>query len=137
MSVEPSKEYAPTKAYAADGTDLGTFQSPFLAKARKEEVAIQAAKAVASQSGYTACACRDCMDTTVSSDVTKPELCAECTEAGCEPYPVALASIDHLVTPASVFECQRADAYGDDPERSCGCGAQGVHGVDHGDYPDA
>jgi hypothetical protein len=40
----PSKEYQPTEAHAEDGTYLGTFQSPFLAKVREEEVAIRAAK---------------------------------------------------------------------------------------------
>lgn len=34
-------------------------------------------------SGYTQCPC--CGDDTVSSDVTKPELCELCEEAGCEP----------------------------------------------------
>lgn len=47
------------------------------------------------QSGYTPCACRDCMDATVSSDMRKPELCSECAQAGCADY----------------VECQREDAY--------------------------
>lgn len=64
------------------------------------------------QSGYTHCACRDCMDTTVSSDASKPELCEACREAGCEPFP----RDDWKTRAASVqsFECQREDAYGDD-----------------------
>jgi hypothetical protein len=37
-----------------------------------------------SQSGCTPCACRDCMETAMSSDWTKPELCSECEEAGCD-----------------------------------------------------
>lgn len=57
------------------------------------------------QSGYTPCACRDCMDVTVSSDVTKPELCAGCAEAGCEAATVLVA--DLLVG----LDCQREDAY--------------------------
>ncbi len=63
------------------------------------------------QSGYTPCACRDCMDTTVSSDVTKPELCEACQEAGCEAY--APDSADYNALPAHMRECQRDDAYGE------------------------
>jgi hypothetical protein len=56
----------------------------------------------APQSGYTHCACRDCPDVTVSSDMSKPELCEACAEAGCgDPW-------------ASLWgECQRDDAYGE------------------------
>ena len=61
----------------------------------------------APQSGYTSCACRDCMDTTVSSDVRKPELCTECTEAGCEAY------IERPNLGTGQYECQRPDAYGE------------------------
>lgn len=61
--------------------------------------------AAAPQSGYTPCACRDCMDTTVSSDTAKPELCSECAEAGCDSW----SSREGL----SAFECQRDDAYGE------------------------
>lgn len=62
-------------------------------------------------SGYTPCACRDCMDITVSSDTAKPELCAECADAGCEPcmwitlHPGDECRVGHL------HDCQRADAY--------------------------
>ena len=65
------------------------------------------------QSGYTPCACRDCMDITVSSDTAKPELCSECADAGCEAYPAALAAVDYTITPAACFGCQRDDAYGE------------------------
>ena len=34
-------------------------------------------------SGYTHCACRDCMETVVSADVSRPEMCRECKDAGC------------------------------------------------------
>jgi hypothetical protein len=84
------------------------------------------------QSGYTPCACRDCMDTTVSSDTGKPELCAECKEAGCVVHDVGEYSPHSIV-----WECQREDAYDDDSQRSCGCGGTGVHGVDHGDYDES
>lgn len=57
-------------------------------------------------SGYTPCACRDCMDITVSSDTSKPELCSECKEAGCEDY----AERDAGVADAWRWECQREDA---------------------------
>lgn len=64
------------------------------------------------QSGYTACACRDCMDTAVSGDTTKPELCGECADEGCNPYPPSDA--DWRAWPvASGYECQRDDAYGE------------------------
>lgn len=56
------------------------------------------------QSGYTPCACRDCMDTTVSSDMTRPELCELCSEAGCE-----VSTFENRY-----YECQRDDAYGSD-----------------------
>jgi hypothetical protein len=55
------------------------------------------------QSGYTPCACRDCMDITVSSDWTKPELCTECTDAGCEPGQ----------SESDAYDCLRDDAYGE------------------------
>ena len=35
-------------------------------------------------SGYTPCACRDCMELAISSDVKKPELCHACKRAGCD-----------------------------------------------------
>ena len=58
------------------------------------------------QSGYAPCACRDCMDTTVSSDITQPELCSECADAGCEVFPRGFNNS------SVVWECQRDDAYG-------------------------
>lgn len=65
----------------------------------------------APESGYTHCACRDCMDTTVSSNVRKPELCAECKDAGCESF--APDSADYNALPGHMRECQREDAYSD------------------------
>jgi len=58
-------------------------------------------------SGYTNCACRDCMDVTVSSDTSKPELCSECQEAGC----VAIAPYSERVQFCTTYECQRLDTY--------------------------
>jgi ribosomal protein S27E len=55
-------------------------------------------------SGYTNCACRDCFDTTVSSDASKPELCSECADAGCEPTPFGEPMTNRYL-------CQRDDAY--------------------------
>lgn len=76
------------------------------------------------QSGYTHCACRDCMDTTMSSDIARPELCTECADAECEIFP---RGFDNS---SVVWECQRDDAYGDDQcegcgweTRNCACGA--------------
>jgi hypothetical protein len=46
-------------------------------------------------SGCTPCACGGCMDVTMSGDMANPELCSECSEAGCEPN----------------GECQRPETY--------------------------
>ncbi|NJP50100.1 hypothetical protein HCJ93_08445 [Streptomyces sp. SBST2-5] len=60
------------------------------------------------QSGYTPCACRDCMDVTVSSDVTKPELCEACAEAGCTNH----SNLPGFMTGYGLgYECQRDDTY--------------------------
>jgi hypothetical protein len=56
----------------------------------------------APQSGYAPCACRDCMDTVVSKNMARPELCDECLAAGC-------GDPDATTWP----ECQRDDAYGE------------------------
>ena len=39
-------------------------------------------------SGYTDCACRDCFDVAISSDIEacRPGLCGECEDAGCDPH---------------------------------------------------
>lgn len=65
--------------------------------------------AEAPQSGYTPCACRDCMDVTVSGDVSNPELCSDCKDAGCEPFPRDDWKARVLATVS--FECQRDNAY--------------------------
>lgn len=62
-------------------------------------------------SGYTHCACRDCMDIAMSSDTRYPELCDECLDADCESYNPGNADYDAL--PAHMRECQREDAYGE------------------------
>ena len=49
-------------------------------------------------SGYTSCACRDCMEIAISSDAT-PALCHECAKYGCD-------DDDH--------ECLSPAAYGGD-----------------------
>jgi hypothetical protein len=36
-------------------------------------------------SGYTSCACRDCFEIAISSNVDEPELCGDCEDAGCDP----------------------------------------------------
>jgi hypothetical protein len=66
----------------------------------------------AAESGYTHCACRDCMDVAISSDVSKPALCLLCKGAGCEPF--APDSADYNALPGHMRECQRDDAYSDD-----------------------
>lgn len=35
---------------------------------------------------YTYCGCRDCFETVVSNSTCRPDLCPECSEAGCEQY---------------------------------------------------
>jgi hypothetical protein len=62
------------------------------------------------QSGYTPCACRDCMDVAVSSNWFKPELCLPCKGAGCLNYSHR-PNLDF--EGGSEFECQRDDAYGE------------------------
>lgn len=54
------------------------------------------------KSGYTQCGCRDCFEIVVSDDMSSPDFCDECTEAGCE----------------HDSECSRDDAYGTDSEES-------------------
>lgn len=36
------------------------------------------------KSGYTSCACRDCMEIAISNDTRRPDLCGECEDAGCD-----------------------------------------------------
>jgi len=60
-------------------------------------------------SGYTNCACRDCMDITVSGDTNNPGKCFECQEAGCETFRIGDPDYDML--PSTMKECQRDDAY--------------------------
>lgn len=60
-----------------------------------------------SRSGYAPCACRDCMDVTVSGVTVSPELCSECADAGC----VAIAPHNEDVRFCTAYECQRDDAY--------------------------
>lgn len=36
------------------------------------------------ESGYTSCKCEDCFEIAISEDMTKPEFCWECEEAGCD-----------------------------------------------------
>lgn len=78
---------------------------------RTENGRLIRARREAPQSGYTPCACRDCMDVTVSSDTSNPELCTECKDAGC----TNADSLPGYMTAAGIggveYECQRADAY--------------------------
>lgn len=37
------------------------------------------------KSGYTYCACRDCFEIVVSSDMGIPDLCEACLDEGCDP----------------------------------------------------
>jgi hypothetical protein len=56
----------------------------------------------APQSGYTHCACRDCMETIVAKNMARPELCDDCNAAGC-------GDPDATTWP----DCQRDDVYGE------------------------
>src|SRR5262245_26186536 len=60
------------------------------------------------QSGYTPCACRDCFDTAISSDMRKPDLCHDCEQAGC----LKSHSKEFATARPHERECQRSDAYG-------------------------
>jgi hypothetical protein len=51
-----------------------------------------------SESGYTSCACRDCMDVSISNRIDTPELCLLCKDAGCDAE--------------GLSDCERPDAYG-------------------------
>jgi hypothetical protein len=59
-------------------------------------------------SGYTACACRDCMDIAISSVYNgrrlQPVLCQDCEDAGCVNADVNMDGYQ--------YDCQRDDAYG-------------------------
>lgn len=55
------------------------------------------------QSGYTPCKCRDCMEIAVSNDVESPDYCNAC-EGNCGPEFTLSA------------ECQAEGAYGEDEE---------------------
>lgn len=70
------------------------------------------------RSGYTPCACRDCMDTTVSRNTNNPELCELCDDAGCVAWEQGSRAV-------LAWECQREDAYSD---------AMGDAGTGHGAY---
>jgi hypothetical protein len=50
------------------------------------------------KSGYTSCKCPDCFEIAVSDDMSEPEFCTECEEAGCD----------------GEGECQAPGAYGVD-----------------------
>ena len=41
-------------------------------------------KAVKLGSGYSPCRCRDCFEIAVSDEISKPDFCLACEEAGCE-----------------------------------------------------
>lgn len=49
------------------------------------------------------------MDVAVSSDESKPELCAACKEAGCEPW--RTTDVPESTWYGTAYECQRDDAY--------------------------
>lgn len=63
------------------------------------------------ESGYTPCACRDCMDVAVSSDVSKPEPCSACCKAGCEPWKTS--DTPEVTWYGTTYDCQRDDVCGE------------------------
>lgn len=69
-----------------------------------------------SQSGYTSCLCRDCMEIAVSNDIEAPEMCAECHKAGCEPDQECSVVRDSWQCFAT--NCERAGTY-HDVEEGC------------------
>lgn len=60
-------------------------------------------------SGYTPCACRDCMDVAISSDGDTPALCLLCKDAGCEICYERILGKD--CSAGHSHGCQRDDAY--------------------------
>ena len=66
-----------------------------------------------SDSGYTHCSCRDCMDVCLTADDGGWTLCWECLDAGCTPWPGyrEFQPIGFSDIPASDYGCQRSDAY--------------------------
>lgn len=60
-------------------------------------------------SGYTHCACRDCFETVVSDDMTKPDFCQACEDAGCE----------HDSECAADVFCTECGAMIDDADEDC------------------
>lgn len=63
------------------------------------------------KSGYTPCACRDCFETSISSNMNVPELCWACEDAGCEAR--------------AETECRSPYAYGGDPDTTDDASAAG------------
>lgn len=78
----------------------------------------------APRSGYTACACRDCMDIANSGDTGKPELCGNCIDADCLAYNEA---DEREGVPSYSYDCQRDDAYEGDTDAGTGHGAYEYH----------
>lgn len=73
---------------------------------------IECIEAERTTSGYTPCACRDCMDIAITGDDNKPALCLLCKDEGCEICYQQALSED--CTAGHSHECQRDDAYGSD-----------------------
>lgn len=67
-------------------------------------------------SGYLHCACRDCMDVSITSDGGWT-LCELCLAAACTPWPSEREPrpVGFRDLPSSYYECQREDAYEDEP----------------------
>lgn len=59
------------------------------------------------ETGVTPCGCRDCFETVISDDMTSPDLCADCLDAGCEKYCRACGTGD--------VECSNPASYDADP----------------------
>jgi hypothetical protein len=49
------------------------------------------------------------MDTTVSGDASKPELCEACKDAGCEPWKTTDTPMSRWYS--GHYDCQREDAH--------------------------
>ena len=65
----------------------------------------------AKESGYTPCACRDCMETAISDDMSKPDMCHECQDAGCEPDSECQVEPDYDVDERERELARDADQY--------------------------
>lgn len=82
QDVAPSEPEAVSRE--TEPTEVRTPADVWARVQAAKEAAMAELKSALPQSGYTDCACRDCFDAAISSDVTRPEPCLGCVESECE-----------------------------------------------------